>query len=141
MARLRAAYRASACHVDGLDPRRQEMDRDQGDEIGAARHREERRVGSDMVEDEARIFRHQHPADLAGGAADTDHRSDRRAGEYVGWQRVEIGGKGLVRRRRDRSESHTSELQSLMRISYAVFCLKKQFNHTTDVYRCLCTYG
>src|SRR3546814_9933551 len=27
---------------------------------------------------------------------------------------------------RERSEEHTSELQSLMRISYAVFCLKKQ---------------
>src|SRR3546814_7004068 len=30
-----------------------------------------------------------------------------------------------------RSEEHTSELQSLMRISYAVFCLKKK-KHTTD---------
>src|SRR3546814_1603059 len=30
-----------------------------------------------------------------------------------------------------RSEEHTSELQSLMRISYAVFCLKKKKNHTT----------
>src|SRR3546814_5200726 len=29
-----------------------------------------------------------------------------------------------------RSEEHTSELQSLMRISYAVFCLKKNKNHT-----------
>src|SRR3546814_4604678 len=29
-----------------------------------------------------------------------------------------------------RSEEHTSELQSLMRISYAVFCLKKTNNHT-----------
>src|SRR3546814_5246330 len=28
--------------------------------------------------------------------------------------------------RADRSEEHTSELQSLMRISYAVFCLKKK---------------
>src|SRR3546814_3735899 len=28
----------------------------------------------------------------------------------------------------DRSEEHTSELQSLMRISYAVFCLKKKIN-------------
>src|SRR3546814_3204445 len=28
----------------------------------------------------------------------------------------------------ERSEEHTSELQSLMRISYAVFCLKKQIN-------------
>src|SRR3546814_2082715 len=34
----------------------------------------------------------------------------------------------------DRSEEHTSELQSLMRISYAVFCLKKkklQYYHNT----------
>src|SRR3546814_6000016 len=30
-----------------------------------------------------------------------------------------------------RSEEHTSELQSLMRISYAVFCLKKQKENTT----------
>src|SRR3546814_2518030 len=32
-----------------------------------------------------------------------------------------VGGTGVVR-----SEEHTSELQSLMRISYAVFCLKKK---------------
>src|SRR3546814_5069940 len=31
-----------------------------------------------------------------------------------------------VERSNDRSEEHTSELQSLMRISYAVFCLKKK---------------
>src|SRR3546814_6097024 len=37
-------------------------------------------------------------------------------------------GSGIVRR----SEEHTSELQSLMRISYAVFCLKKKrLQHTT----------
>src|SRR3546814_5500639 len=30
-----------------------------------------------------------------------------------------------------RSEEHTSELQSLMRISYAVFCLKKKKKHNT----------
>src|SRR3546814_3428856 len=33
---------------------------------------------------------------------------------------------------RDRSEEHTSELQSLMRISYAVFCLKKK-THTDTI--------
>src|SRR3546814_8972647 len=32
----------------------------------------------------------------------------------------------------DRSEEHTSELQSLMRISYAVFCLKKKNRHSTN---------
>src|SRR3546814_17858290 len=38
-----------------------------------------------------------------------------------------------VRRRADgRSEEHTSELQSLMRISYAVFCLKKKKIYNSD---------
>src|SRR3546814_4176041 len=32
----------------------------------------------------------------------------------------------------ERSEEHTSELQSLMRISYAVFCLKKKKNEQTN---------
>src|SRR3546814_8522230 len=32
----------------------------------------------------------------------------------------------------ERSEEHTSELQSLMRISYAVFCLKKKTNNTPN---------
>src|SRR3546814_938702 len=35
----------------------------------------------------------------------------------------------LNRNDSDRSEEHTSELQSLMRISYAVFCLKKNINN------------
>src|SRR3546814_2245436 len=34
----------------------------------------------------------------------------------------------LTEEKFDRSEEHTSELQSLMRISYAVFCLKKKRN-------------
>src|SRR3546814_10657721 len=33
----------------------------------------------------------------------------------------------------NRSEEHTSELQSLMRISYAVFCLKKKTNKYTKI--------
>src|SRR3546814_4165181 len=42
---------------------------------------------------------------------------------------------GVSTRSRDtpgRSEEHTSELQSLMRISYAVFCLKKKKHHNTN---------
>src|SRR3546814_9462036 len=42
---------------------------------------------------------------------------DREAGDGAGEARGED---------RPRSEEHTSELQSLMRISYAVFCLKKK---------------
>src|SRR3546814_6729373 len=37
----------------------------------------------------------------------------------------------VSRSRSKRSEEHTSELQSLMRISYAVFCLKKKKINTT----------
>src|SRR3546814_7768777 len=51
-------------------------------------------------------------------------RSARRSGDRAGAARR----RRAVRGRRDysRSEEHTSELQSLMRISYAVFCLKKK---------------
>src|SRR3546814_6717093 len=37
-----------------------------------------------------------------------------------------------LREQDDRSEEHTSELQSLMRISYAVFCLKKKNNRNVN---------
>src|SRR3546814_7158908 len=40
---------------------------------------------------------------------------------------------GLTRRWIRRSEEHTSELQSLMRISYAVFCLKKKKKTKTTI--------
>src|SRR3546814_1312864 len=54
----------------------------------------------------------------------------------------------ISQRLADRSEEHTSELQSLMRISYAVFCLKKKMNilcytSTTVIYDsilALCKY-
>src|SRR3546814_1291628 len=40
----------------------------------------------------------------------------------------------IEQNRQHRSEEHTSELQSLMRISYAVFCLKKKRTTTTPIY-------
>src|SRR3546814_2931503 len=43
-------------------------------------------------------------------------------------QRLKTVGKGK------RSEEHTSELQSLMRISYAVFCLKKKNKQRNNTY-------
>src|SRR3546814_9259665 len=54
---------------------------------------------------------------------------ERRAhadGRQVG--RAVAAGAHLIQRR---SEEHTSELQSLMRNSYAVFCLKKKKHNTT----------
>src|SRR3546814_7152623 len=62
---------------------------------------------------------------------------DLHRAEFGAAHRAEVGGLGAFRRQ-GRSEEHTSELQSLMRISYAVFCLKKKKktrHNTTKVYR------
>src|SRR3546814_5330360 len=68
----------------------------------------------------------QEPED--GG---TDFRRSRGDGRA---RRPDADGPGDAARPGARSEEHTSELQSLMRISYAVFCLKKKntdnrYNH------------
>src|SRR3546814_2390793 len=42
---------------------------------------------------------------------------------------VDGGDPEAMKEKANRSEKHTSELQSLMRISYAVFCLKKKKKH------------
>src|SRR3546814_5189004 len=49
---------------------------------------------------------------------------------FAGDKPMDVAGNPVVRwlSRHIRSEEHTSELQSLMRISYAVFCLKKKNN-------------
>src|SRR3546814_4984566 len=52
---------------------------------------------------------------------------DRRGPRAGDPEASAAGGREL---RRQRSEEHTSELQSLMRISYAVFCLKKKKTST-----------
>src|SRR3546814_10762686 len=56
-------------------------------------------------------------ADAIGGIADVETEQMVVLEEHAGLDR-EVQGL--------RSEEHTSELQSLMRISYAVFCLKKK---------------
>src|SRR3546814_8849178 len=53
------------------------------------------------------------------GRIDTAVRPRRRAQHH-------LRAAGQARRDAERSEEHTSELQSLMRISYAVFCLKNK---------------
>src|SRR3546814_1840135 len=67
----------------------------------------------------------------ADAASERDEEGIARCLEQGG-VKVLIGGAAFGRRERvfghvgERSEEHTSELQSLMRISYAVFCLKKK---------------
>src|SRR3546814_3278928 len=99
---------------------------------------------SDLADPRRRGDRHVAPPrraadDAAGGARGARTRGRRAHARAQHRQRriaarVRAAGRNrpsLPRRARgtgagERSEEHTSELQSLMRISYAVFCLKKK---------------
>src|SRR3546814_8949058 len=81
-------------------------------------------------------------ASVRGDWNDYDATLGRRAYDTLGgslqweWQpspaTIASAWYGYDRSDLDRSEEHTSELQSLMRISYAVFCLKKKKQITTS---------
>src|SRR3546814_8315224 len=62
-------------------------------------------------------------------------RSRRRAGCAASCRFADRVGPTRPGAARCRSEEHTSELQSLMRISYAVFCLKKKNKIIQNTYR------
>src|SRR3546814_3436519 len=68
-------------------------------------------------------------AEARGTTAEAEHRA-------IDARRVIVGDRQDRAAAHPRSEEHTSELQSLMRISYAVFCLKKKKQrnrHTTQI--------
>src|SRR3546814_10084530 len=64
-------------------------------------------------------------------------RPDARGREHPQRRRLLSGKARHVQPCGTRSEEHTSELQSLMRISYTVFCLKKKNNNNTTSDRLL----
>src|SRR3546814_8125363 len=101
------------------------------------------RLASDLVKIGRRPFAYSML--LVGGDVGSINTAERRVERYAAGKRRAISGgmaggavggahqvlaarQQLRRRCRfiDRSEEHTSELQSLMRSSYAVFCLKKK---------------
>src|SRR3546814_2067391 len=69
--------------------------------------------------------------DRAVGEIDILARAVRRGAVTSEMQLHVAKAAKFIRHHASRSEEHTSELQSLMRISYAVFCLnKKMYEHT-----------
>src|SRR3546814_7360638 len=60
------------------------------------------------------------------GEAPADQRGTGVLSKPGAFDHAATNGEHVLHRPPDRSEEHTSELQSLMRISYAVFCLKKK---------------
>src|SRR3546814_8476980 len=85
--------------------------------VGTLRNLEGERVGLERL-----IHLHAHEEDIGTltDAVDQLHVVDHAATERQAQ---------IIEQRVLRSEEHTSELQSLMRISYAVFCLKKKNNN------------
>src|SRR3546814_8206837 len=75
-------------------------------------------------------FPTRRSSDLSDQGSCSFRRGSRCAFRLSSRRRPKVSGARLSRRSRRasslRSEEHTSELQSLMRISYAVFCLKKK---------------
>src|SRR3546814_1053825 len=108
-----------------------------GDAFVGLRHGPDQRQPPEHVHHLARAGLCKFVSQLSGGLAiywrgrDVQHRArikplfhlhDRDAGLFVARKDRALDG---------RSEEHTSELQSLMRISYAVFCLKKKIKKKT----------
>src|SRR3546814_6293152 len=86
------------------------------DLLAAPRHREARPLGCVVG-----ALQPAHALEQQAIAGDLHRLAGPQVGHHLGLPH------------RDRSEEHTSELQSLMRISYAVFCLKKKkIQKTTD---------
>src|SRR3546814_1519513 len=111
------------------------------DALGATAADGTRRVAPELVDDVGRMQRVGVRAPVGGFAMPqlaAVLRPDHDLAGVVAWEgrfRVDLVADALAKRqdlrvadrlRIERSEEHTSELQSLMRISYAVFCLKQK---------------
>src|SRR3546814_3248685 len=108
---MRQAQRFGQVFVEAQRPRRRAADLRHLQAVGQA--------DAEMIA----VGRHEHLR-LVAQAAEGDAVDDAVAVplEHVAWPPHLPAGFGVEAAR---SEEHTSELQSLMRISYAVFCLKK----------------
>src|SRR3546814_6227872 len=115
-----------------------------GADIGGDRHRRCQYVADDLPHGRIKAAGCIKPQDYqwctpfgsvpqSVGNVGRARRPDRAVYIKNNRRRTRLGSKQEDTReqyRNDRSEEHTSELQSLMRISYAVFCLKKKKNKT-----------
>src|SRR3546814_7981566 len=106
--------------------------------LGNEAERRHPRLGVDLEQEQSVLAACVIPAEIGARtplAAQQPVRLERdplaRRGDLIG----NVGGEDMVGQSVGifgvviRSEEHTSELQSLMRISYAVFCLKKKTHH------------
>src|SRR3546814_2409528 len=118
--RHRAAFRERPAQREQIAARSLDVDIDRVELL-------DRRQRLGLARGDERADGEQRPADPPGdrGGNGGEFEIDLRALER-GLLLLDRGFGPTRLRERVRSEEHTSELQSLMRISYAVFCLKKK---------------
>src|SRR3546814_3435298 len=88
-----------------------------------------------VIDQDFAHFWHRRKIALVDAAPDPDPFALFRGRDAQFKHQDPVGGQSLhqpMHERGLRSEEHTSELQSLMRISYAVFCLKKNTQINTN---------
>src|SRR3546814_6369680 len=98
---------------------------------GASAHTTDTSAGAEATSSKNALNRRDYlksaALGVAGvGAASLAMPSIAKAQNKTWKLKLQSNWTGIRIQSQDRSEEHTSELQSLMRISYAVFCLKKK---------------
>src|SRR3546814_1550610 len=105
---------------------RREPDRRGVDESGAGGHGSAAQALLHDALDQRQVGARIHAEHLLGRALDDAGRPALGVGQGEDVGEVVLALRIVAAKPLDRSEEHTSELQSLMRISYAVLCLKKK---------------
>src|SRR3546814_8442574 len=111
--------------VVGIEPVAQQIGRGLRDQETYLRARRAAEGAAQQIGDEARGALCGLERDVTRKAVAHDH-VDLAARQPVALDEAGEIERQIIRIAQHRSEEHTSELQSLMRISYAVFCLKKK---------------
>src|SRR3546814_5585838 len=124
---LCSSYLPAIAIIGRLDHRRRLLP-------GVGRVEIHQRLAVDLAPQQGEVLAHARPVDSRVGVA-VCRCSARKAhrGSSSAASAASIRASSAVRRAR--SEEHTSELQSLMRNSYAVFCLKKKNNNNIIIQR------
>src|SRR3546814_5324344 len=102
----------------------------QGSELGPVQAQVD--ANTKVIEDFLKGFGFQPGEISVGGVNVSQYTNNNGVPNITVRQRMQLRTTRVMEARRAfRSEEHTSELQSLMRISYAVFCLQNQKHHIT----------
>src|SRR3546814_7513672 len=119
-------WSSDVCSSDLLSVVRIDFERDDAAALDQPARQLDRRIAAERADFEDACRPPRQREQMEEAPLHRRHIDRGQSAGMVGRQRgIE---RGVVAEQLAKSEEHTSELQSLMRISYAVFCLKKKIN-------------